>query len=101
MVSGDVTSIFRHTISFFFQKYPIILMRSTRAVAEAWYTEKNLSLCQRLTLGFSGTLHSAFFKYSHVLYNGKCIVGNELYRIVDSTTRCHWIPMNNSIAACR
>ncbi|VEN51449.1 unnamed protein product, partial [Callosobruchus maculatus] len=29
------------------------------------------------------------------------IVGSELYRIVDSTTRCRWIPMNDSIAACR
>ncbi|VEN64469.1 unnamed protein product [Callosobruchus maculatus] len=64
-------------------------------------TQKNLSFCQRPTLGFNGTLHSAFLKYSDVFSNGKCIVGSELYRIVDSTTRCHWIPMNDSITACR
>ncbi|VEN36891.1 unnamed protein product, partial [Callosobruchus maculatus] len=38
------------------------------------YTQKSLSFCQRLTLGFNGTLHSAFLKYSDVLYNGKYIV---------------------------
>ncbi|VEN48293.1 unnamed protein product, partial [Callosobruchus maculatus] len=29
-------------------------------------TQKNLSFCQRLTLGFNRTLHSAFLKYSDV-----------------------------------
>ncbi|VEN60855.1 unnamed protein product, partial [Callosobruchus maculatus] len=38
------------------------------------YTQKNLSFCQRPTLEFNGTLHSAFLKYSDVLSNGKCIV---------------------------